>query len=468
MPKNVQRLGAYGLVALLGLPAVSASDIDVGVLLDILVEKGVLTRDEVDRAIERSQRATAQAQPPPVVTVPFEPTEALSDRPANTRVRRFGVETADGQDRFRIRGRFQLDYGYVDWDNAFATIDGDLSRYGTLVRRARLGALGVWNRDWEWQMEVDFRDNEIRFANTYIAWLGMHDARLAVGNFKEPISMESSTSSRRVTFLERAAPIDAYRPDREMGVLYETLREDYYVGLGVFGGEGVTSERRIHEGYSLAGRGSYAIVNETDHFLHIGGSLNYRKNAYRARAGRNREYVDVRLRTRTGTRTVDGRLIGRNDVANVRFIERGGLEVAGGTGPYAFQAEYIQARLDRDFGLPTLSFSGWYAQTMWNITGESHNYRATSGDFGLPRVNKPFGTLDGGPGLWQVAFRFATADSISHDHDGHKMDHWTLGFNWYPIPEIVFKLNLMRFEAENAAGQRTRGNAIGFRAQLEF
>jgi phosphate-selective porin OprO/OprP len=448
------------------------SHIDAGVLLQILVEKGILTDAEVNRAIERSrEQVAASAQPvaihdhPPV---PYEPTEPLGDRVVNTRVKRFGVEETDGSNRFRIRGRLMADFAYVNWDDAQNTIDGDLGSYGSIIRRARLGVLGIWNYDWEWQMEVDFRDAEIRFANAYIAYLGFDHARLAIGHFKEPFSMESSTSSRRLTFLERATPVDAYRPDREMGILYETLRENFYVGLGLYGGQSVASERRISEGYSIAGRASYALINEEDRFLHVGGSLNYRDNAYRSRPGRDKEYVDVRLRSREGARAVDGRLVGLNDIANVTDFNRMAFEFAKGYGPFAVQAEYVKVRVNRALNRESLDLGGYYVQAVYNLTGESHNYRATSGDFGLPRVNNPFGGEGGGKGTWQIAARFAKADSISKDYDGHKMDHYTIGLNWYPIPEIVFKFNYIYLDAENAAGRRTLANVYAFRAQLEF
>lgn len=447
-------------------------EIDVAVLLEILVEKGLLTDAEVQRALERS-RARAAEEPvgPPARLaegVQYEPTEPFAEVETRTRVRRFGVETADGRERFRIRGRLQADFAYVDWDDARNTLDGDMSRHGSILRRARLGALGVWNDDWEWQMEVDFRDLEVRFANAYIAYLGFDQARLAIGHFKEPFSMESSTSSRRLQFLERATPVDAYRPDREMGILYETIRPNMYAALGVFGGESAVSERRVTEGFAIAGRTSFAPINEADRFVHLGGSYNYRENAYRQRPNRDREYNDIRLRSRLGTRAVDARLIGLNDVRDAKDIHRGGLEFATGVGPLGFQAEYVHVRIHRAFDLAPLTLCGWYAQAVYNLTGESHNYRAASGDMGLPRVDRPFGGREGGPGAWQIGLRYATADSISQNYDGHKMDHWTLGLNWYPIPEIVFKLNLMYVDAENQRGDRTRANVIAFRAQLEF
>jgi phosphate-selective porin OprO and OprP len=227
----------------------------------------------------------------------YEPVVDVPDRDVRTRVNRFRVETEDGRHRFGIRGRLMTDFAYVD-DNYRTTDDeradrGDLAKYGTIIRRARLGALGIMFDNWEWQLEVDFRDDEIRFANAYMAYL-FDSGRLAVGHFKEPFSLESSTSSRRISFIERAAPVDAYRPDRQIGIMYETLIPNWYAAAGLFGGDGVARNRDVTEGYAVAGRVSFAPYMDRRNrvWSHLGASANYRVNAYeyeRSR-GNGREY----------------------------------------------------------------------------------------------------------------------------------------------------------------------------------
>jgi phosphate-selective porin OprO and OprP len=196
----------------------------------------------------------------------YEPVMDVPDRDVRTRVNKFRVETEDGRHRFGIRGRLMTDFAYVD-DNYKTTDDeradrGDLAKYGTIIRRARLGALGIMYDNWEWQLEVDFRDDEIRFANAYMAYL-FDSGRLAVGHFKEPFSLESSTSSRRISFIERAAPVDAYRPSRQIGIMYETLVPNWYGAFGVFGGDGVARDRDVTEGFSVAARASIWVPPPT-------------------------------------------------------------------------------------------------------------------------------------------------------------------------------------------------------------
>ncbi|MDP3536294.1 MAG: hypothetical protein Q8S08_12990 [Halomonas sp.] len=119
-------------------------------LLERLMERGVLTQQDVNEL--RTETHAAQ-QPTREDGLQYEPQEGLQQDNVNIQVRRFGVETADGSDRFRIRGRLMLDTAYVN-DNEDTTDDhrvdrGDLADFGTIIRRARLGALGLFHDNWE-------------------------------------------------------------------------------------------------------------------------------------------------------------------------------------------------------------------------------------------------------------------------------------------------------------------------------
>ena len=431
-------------------------------LLDKLVERGVLSQEDVDQIRETPE--VIERHP----GLDYDPTTPVVPEKVRTRVGRPAWETEDGRHRFGLRGRLMLDYAYVD--DPFTTTDdedaddGDLARYGTIIRRARMGMLGLMYDNWEWQVEVDFRDEEVRFANAYLAYL-FDNGRLATGYFKEPWSLESHTSSRRISFIERAAPVDAYRPNpsRAMGVMWESLVPDYYYALGVFGGDGVARNRDVTEGWSIAGRSSFAPYMDAsrDIFTHLGASYQYRRNAYEwdRSGGDAKEYESVRKRTRLGTRAVDGRMIGENDMEDVDYYTSWALEAAFGIGPFSMQGEYIRMDLIRDedsedfadnpgTDVTRMVSDGWYTQASYFLTGESRNYRAFSGDFGHINVHNPLSA--GGPGAWKVLARYAVADSTEHHNreDRQKLKHSTLGLNWYPEDRIVFKLNAMYVDAE--------------------
>jgi phosphate-selective porin OprO and OprP len=84
-------------------------------LMELLIEKQILTQEEAEAI-----RSEAKVERKPLVGQEFgyEPTAPLPvDEGAEVFVRRLGVETADGSERFRIRGRVQLDAGFADLED---------------------------------------------------------------------------------------------------------------------------------------------------------------------------------------------------------------------------------------------------------------------------------------------------------------------------------------------------------------
>ncbi|MCC5855055.1 MAG: hypothetical protein JJU10_05130 [Idiomarina sp.] len=431
----------------------------------------------------------------------YEPVRSIPEEQFRARANKFAIESADGQHRFGVRGRFQFDSAFIS--NSRDTTDndrlgrGDLGNWGTIVRRARIGMLGIMYDRWEWQLEIDYRDpvtydieegdsiEGIRFANAYLAYL-FPRGRLAFGHFKEPFSLESATSSRRISFIERATPVDAYRPSRQLGVMYETLIPEFYAAIGVFGTD-VSRRRDITEGYSIAGRASFAPIYDeaAGVWSHLGVSLNHRVNGYlhEPSRGRDREYNSVRLRSRLGTRAVDGRIIGRRDFADVKDFTTYALEAAYGNGPFSVQGEYIGVRLNRDenargFSVPevtSIDNGGYYVQTSYFLTGEHRNYRRFSGDFGRTSVRNPLNR--GGLGAFEVLARYSYADHLEHHDERGQQEahHYTLGMNWYPVDDIVFKTNLMYVDAKTSSRVLAPGQfkewdtyVLAFRVQFEF
>lgn len=465
----------------------------------------------------------------------YDPTTVVPEVEHRVRAHKPVIQSADGRHRFGIRGRVMFDAQYNNFDdldtvNRAEFGDEELAKYGTTFRRLRLGALGVMYDNWEWQAEFDFRDEEIRYGNIYMAYL-MDRGRLAFGYFKEPWGLESHTSSRRISFMERAAAVDALRPNpsRAPGIMYETLVPGYYVGAGVFGGDGVSRNRDITEGYGTALRASFAPFEDAqaETYSHLGASLNWRRNGY----GRGDDctidgesvkcYEPVRKRTRTGARAAEGRFVGRNDIEGVNYFTSVALEAAYGTGPFSIQGEYIVNEYNRPSNLKAEQFSGefneaeidnlewldhyeesftqdgWYVEGTYYLTGEHRNYRSFSGDFGPARVNNPWSA--GGWGAWQVGLRYSTVDgttdqfAVDADGDlvvgddwmdgdeyggGQELDQWTIGVNWWPERDIVFKFNAIYNDASYQTAvendddepevRETTGWVYALRAQYEW
>ncbi len=436
-------------------------------LLRILLENGTITREQYNRLMQRTER---------------DETDDLLDQDddfgytdVDVRTRRFRVRSEDGRDLFRLRGRLFVDGAYLNLNDNKNTVDdpregrGDLGNYGTIIRNARIGAEGVMYEDFLWRLDIDFRDEEIRFRGSYVEYIRLNPFRIMIGNVKEPIGLEWLTTRRNNTFLERAASLDAYKPDWELGVRLEYRGNRYNLMGGVFSGGETFRQRTVTDGYALAGRATVAPYLSGTNYAHLGVGASYRVNSYTQRIDGqfDRQYLPIRLRTRLGTRAIDGRFIGDEDVTNAVDITRLNAEAALGFGPFSLQGELTAVEIQRDFGNENLSLGGYYVQASYFLTGESRTYRANRGNFGALIPNRNF-RPGFGPGAIELAARFSSVNSIDKDYDGGKMDHYTLGVNWYLNREIRFMFNYIYLDAERMNGKQSKGSVYAVRMQLQF
>ncbi len=436
-------------------------------LLDILLQNGVITREQYNSLI---QQRTAQ----PGFDL-LDDDDDFGYTSTDTRVRRFRVRSEDGRDLFRLRGRVYMDGAALYLDDNKNTVDdnrdnrGNLSNYGTILRSARIGAEGVMYEDYLWRMEVDFRDEEVRVRGAFLEYIRLNPFRIMVGNIKEPMGLEWMSSRNRATFIERAPSLDAYKPDWTMGLRAEYRGSQYNLMGALMSGGSLARDRSVTSGYAFAGRATVAPYVRGTTFTHIGINSSYRVNSYAERidGAFDRQYQDVRLRTRLGTRAIDGRFIGADDILDVLDITRYHVEAAFGTGPFSVQGEWTQVDVRRDFLRNDITLGGYYVQASYYLTGESRNYRPQRGNFGAVNPNRNF-RPGFGPGAIELAVRYSMVDSIDDDYDGGKMEHYTVGLNWYLNRETRLMFNYIYLDAERMNGKRSKGSVIAARIMFEF
>lgn len=394
---------------------------------------------------------------------------------AEMRTRRFRVRSEDGRDLFRLRGRLYLDGAMLGLEDPQNTVDdsregrGNLGTYGTIIRNARIGAEGAMYEEFTWRLEVDFRDAEVRIRGAWLEYAGAGPVRVAVGNFKEPVGLEFVTPRGRTTFLERALSLDAFKPDWNMGLRVEQHGRRHHVSAVLMSGNGDNRDRQVTGGFAYGGRATVAPLMRGETWSHLGFGATYRVNAYTSRIDNNynRQYLDVRKRTRLGTRAVDGRFIGADDLTDVYSYVTWSAEAALGSGPFSLQGELTGLQVNRDFLRDNLSLLGYYAQASWFLTGESRVYRPSRGNFGALYPVRAF-RPGFGPGAVELAARFSRVDAIDHDYDGGQMDHFTAALNWYLNREMRVMFNYIWLDAERANGKRTRGSVYAMRVMFEF
>lgn len=344
----------------------------------------------------------------------------------------------DAYPTIEIGGRAQLDYAFYDDDLRELGDGGE-------VRRARLFAAGALADKWSYKAQFDFAGGDVATKDLYLAYTGLDAGTVTIGQFKQPLSLENLTSSKYLTFVERALPT-GLASDRRLGVGFGRTSDRYSFAVSVYGQE--VDEEGLDEGLGAGARLAYTPVRTDDNLLHLGI------------AGAWEEAPDstdtIRLRARPESHVTSVRLMDTGTMTGVEDLTRAGLEVAWVHGPFSLQGEYLGVDVNRQDG--EFSGDGWYVFGSWILTGESRPYK--SGAFG--RV-KPRGN----DGAWELALRYSTLDFDDGGISGGEEDNLTLGLNYYVTSHLKFQGNYTRVESTRD-GVSDDPNVLQFRVAYDF
>ena len=360
------------------------------------------------------------------------------------------IVSDDKNFKLKIGGRLFFDAAFYDIDQAEL---GD----GTEVRRAYIALSGSIFRDWKFTSQYDFADPEgaVDVKSAYISYEGLDLITFSLGQFKEFFSLEETTSSKYITFMERALPT-TFAPGRNIGIGFQSKIDKMSIGAGVFS-ESASDESKDDEGFGTSGRITVAPIDQKDKVLHLGIS-----GMYRTPEDENNR---IRFRERPETHTTNVRLVTTDQITNVDDYYIVGLEGAIVFNQLSLQGEYIHTFVSRGTDLSNLEFDGAYINASWFLTGEQRNYKAKSGLFGRISPKNPVG--DGGLGAWEVAVRYSEIDLNDKDVRGGEENNITFGVNWYLNSQLRFMANCIIVDSkkENVDDDP---KIFQLRAQIDF
>ena len=81
---------------------------------------------------------------------------------------------------------------------------------GTIIRRARFGIKATLYEKWFAELDVDFANNEVEIKDMFMGYKFNKHWNVKLGNFKVPMSMERTTSSKYLMAAERPLPVEAF------------------------------------------------------------------------------------------------------------------------------------------------------------------------------------------------------------------------------------------------------------------
>ncbi|MBD3427039.1 MAG: hypothetical protein GF409_07425 [Candidatus Omnitrophica bacterium] len=454
------------------------------ILVDMLVESGVLTRQQGDTFAKRAKAlATKKAKRKDVKHEESYRT-AREDYVGNdVQVKwdnRLEFGTRDGNFKGAIGGRIQADAVYIKGESDLETFLRPQSDFNTrndraFIRRARIYFRGTIYEDFFYKLQYDFAGDVNEIYDTTGdadfmeeqgfrgAYMGMKNipyiGKVTVGQFKEPFSLEELTSSNDITFLERGLPT-IFAPGYSWGAAINNnwFDERVTLGVGAFRNSTESGTMVSSNEWNLTARATgLPWYDGEDRLLHVGTSYSLR-------------VPDDRLDYDTGPelRTRDNFVNTTN--FNADLENRLGFESAFVWGPLSLQGEFIQTWVDKAYDgnadPDTAYFYGAYAYISYFLTGEHRIFDKDSAEFKNVEPRENFSIKDGTWGAWEVAARYSYLDLDEKDVsiNGGILNDVTLGVNWYLNPNMKLMFNYVHTH-RNGVGY---ADGIQTRCQIEF
>jgi phosphate-selective porin OprO/OprP len=380
-----------------------------------------------------------------------------------------------GVDELAIGGRFMWDA--TAWSGVEEEVEGAWDGVdfvnGTETRRARVFLKGKVYENLKFKVVYDFSGgDEIALKDAYLDVVGVPGlGTVRVGQFLEPFCFNELTSSKYISFIERAS-LNAFAPSRNAGAMVHGANDDGKLNYqaGVFLDTGKMAEKEGNEDFSVAGRIAYLLTGEakSDKLVHVGGAFNYLVPE-----------EGVRIRQRPEVHLSD-RFVDTGTLVNADNVLKLGGEVAFVFGPLYFASEYVAttvAKSDEDMPEESrgdewleddASLSGYYAEAGYFLTGEHRVYKG--GLWGRTRPSSNF-LEDGGLGAWEVVARYSSLDLNEETAEiyGGKMDNMTVGLNWYLHANARLMFNyVMSSVKDHDNDEMGRANAFTMRTQFDF
>lgn len=389
------------------------------------------------------------------------------------------LSSTDGKFKFKVRGRLMADFDSIDQDKA---ITGKDDVNGVEMRRARIGVEGVVFYDWKYKFEMDFAGDEAEVKDAYVAyanWAPTELSQIRFGNQYVYNSLEQLTSSRFITFMERAAFIEAFFLDRQIGAGV-LLGDDHWSFQTGYYGSTVGDQGTWYDdttAYSV--RATVAPINNETTVVHLGGSYRHRdagtdRSTAQAELFRYRARPDLHL----ADRFVQTPFIGEDDDMFV-------LEGAVVYNRFSVQGEYsqLQTNIPQTIANVDPTYNGWYVEASVFLTDDKRNYAADEGVFERIKPKNPFYGGSGGWGAWQLAGRYDVLDlsdgaqAINASTAKHavtctlcgEQETWLIGLNWWMTDYTAIKFNVTQSEISGpTVDNGATINGFGMRAQIDW
>jgi phosphate-selective porin OprO/OprP len=397
------------------------------------------------------------------------------------------IASGDGQFSASIRGVMQLDTAqYFQDDNLGPAVVGRDLNSGTNFRRGRLGVEGKLFGDFDYNILLDFggsgTDGQTTLHELWVQYSGFKPAKIRVGAFAPNIGLEDAASTNGSLFPERPSSAEVARSlaaaDKRIAAQVLANGDHWLAAAAITGAkaaDGATFDEQLGYTFRVAGTPLYGF----DWRVHVGANASI--VAQPAQTALDGAYP-ITIEDRPELR-VDGTRLVSTGALDAGGAQHWGLEFAAQKKNWLIQSEYFDIAVDRRISTPGVSdpsFSGWYVEGGWIVTGEQRKYNTGTAAFDAPPVDKPFNWKDKTWGAWELAARYSVLD-LNHNENavlsadrvrGGEQEIITAGVNWFVNPAIRFSLDWLDVSVDRLGGTGLQigqdYQAVNLRSQFAF
>ncbi len=358
------------------------------------------------------------------------------------------LSSTDNRFRYWFDNRVYFDAAFYAGENTYQGVTHEIGN-GVNIRRMRFAMKAILWGHWGAEIDFDFGNNAVDIKDAYIRYIG-NNWQIKAGNFREPFSMETMTTSRYITFMERPYATEQ-APSRHLGIAYKTFTNHLFFEGGVFSSNiandlirDQNKSKGTNAGWSVTARLAWAPIKRDRMVLHFGVAGSYRTpkiqeigdpiNSFRY--GENAE-TEINRKKYIDTDWME------DCQTKVLF----GTEFAYAVKNYRVQGEYIITRIQKDIdvvpeGEDKVRLGGFYLMGSWLVNNADYYYNMGDAEFSQIdfRENKK--------GAVEVALRYSFMDANTFK-DGSDIPYipggsgetYTLGLSYYFNFNVKIMLN---------------------------
>ena len=381
----------------------------------------------------------------------------------------FKMRTLDNSFKFQAGGRIMHDWGFFSENHKYTTNHG-AQENGARFRRVRFFMAGMLYNTvkFKWDIDVDGGASGVTFKDMFIGITHIPVVGdFQVGHFKRPASLDSVTSSKYLTFMERSLT-NTFFKTRNTGFAFFNQHFKKRLTWFTFINK-ETAERppdfKIDGDWNVTSRitGLPYISENAKRWTHLGASWSYEKatdNQVTFAAARDSEIVSTILTT---------------GAIKARVFNIVGLEGAVNWNQFSIQGEYVFTDVDKGAG-QSGDLDSFYVQASWYLTGEHRHYSRRNGSIGRFKPKQNFSWNKNwsegyGTGAFQLAVRYAELDLNDSGAGiaGGEQQSVTVGLNWElnPMSRVMYNYVHADFSDGTGSGSGTLNSNL-VRFQVDF